>query len=216
MVAMLFKDRREAGIQLAGQLIKYRGQGVVILALPRGGVVLGAEIARILETKLDLIISKKIGHPLDPEYAVCAIAEGGKPYCNEEERKLLDPSWLEEATIHARAEIARRRKSYLGNRGMTDLKGKTVIIVDDGIATGLTMIAAIEEVRTHQPAKIVAAIPVTPADTARKLEAIVDELVSLKVDENYLGYVGAYYDDFSQVEDAEVVRLLQELEGDQP
>ena len=210
---MLFKNREEAGVLLAEKLAKYRGQGTLILALPRGGVVLGAEIAKALDAELDLVIAKKIGHPFDPEYAVCAIAEGGEAYCNEEEKKQLDPAWLEEATVRARAEIARRRKRYLGNRPMSVVKGRTVIIVDDGIATGLTMFAAIEEVRKFQPLKLIAAIPVTPGDTARKLEKIVDELNSLKVDEAYLGYVGAYYDDFTQVEDDEVVALLKGFEA---
>jgi len=205
---MIFKDRKDAGIKLAKALEKYMGEDVIIFALPRGGVPLGFEIAKKLAAPLDLIITKKIGHPMNAEYAICALAEEGSPVCNTAEVNNVDPGWLEEETKRVRREIKRRREKYLGEITTHSVAGKTAIIVDDGIATGLTMIAAIEEIKSRKPKRLVVAIPVTPYDTAQKLKAIADDLVSLDIDEHYLGAVGAYYEDFSQVEDSEVISLL--------
>lgn len=207
---MIFENRQEAGRQLAEALKEYAGKEVLVLALPRGGVVLGYEVAKALGAPLDLVITKKISHPLDPEYALCAVAEEGEPLCNEVAMESLGKDWLEEAAQTVQKEIRRRREAYLGSRPFPEIRGRVVILVDDGIATGLTMMAAIQEVRRHQPKELVVAIPVTPGDTARRLEQLADRLVSLKIDEHYLGYVGAYYRDFSQVEDEEVLRLLKE------
>jgi putative phosphoribosyl transferase len=208
---MLFKDRKDAGARLAEALEKYKGEDVILLALPRGGVVLGAEIAKKLDARLDLIIARKIGHPTNPEYAICAVAEDGPPVCNLMEIKNIDPRWLAEEILLARNEIKRRREKYLGEVRPYSAKGKTAIIVDDGIATGITMLAAIDELKQHKPKRIVVAIPVTPYDTAQKLKEMVDDLVSLDIDENYLGSVGAYYLDFSQVEDSEVISILRSV-----
>ncbi|NTU89304.1 MAG: phosphoribosyl transferase [Actinobacteria bacterium] len=208
---MMFVDRKDAGIKLARALSKYKLDDVVVLALPRGGVVLGAEIAKELNAPLDLMITKKIGHPSNPEYAICAIAEEGSPVCNSAEVAFADSRWLDDETNRVRAEIKRRRETYLGNREPQSIEGKTAIIVDDGIATGLTMFAAIGEVKRRNPKKVVVAIPVTPADTARRLKAAVDDLVSLEIDPLYLGAVGAYYEDFRQVEDDEVISLLDSV-----
>lgn len=208
---MIFRDRKDAGARLAEALEKYKEEDAVLLALPRGGVVLGAEIAKRLDLKLDLIIAKKIGHPTNPEYAICAIAEDGPPVCNLAEVKNIDARWLAEEIILARNEIKRRRQKYLGEIRPYSVKGKTVIIVDDGVATGITMLAAIDELKQHSPKRIVVAIPVTPFDTAQKLKEIADDLVSLFIDETYLGAVGAYYEDFRQVEDSEVISLLKSV-----
>lgn len=205
---MIFENRQQAGRLLAEALKEYAGKEVLVLALPRGGVVLGYEVAKALGAPLDLVITKKISHPLDPEYALCAVAEEGEPLCSEDAAEKMGREWLEDAALTVRREIRRRREAYCGNRPSPDIRGKAVIVVDDGIATGLTMMAAIQEVRSHEPKELIVAIPVTPGDTARRLEALADRLVSLKIDEAYLGYVGAYYMDFSQVEDEEVRRLL--------
>lgn len=210
---MIFRDRQDAGIRLAEALTKYRDENVVVFALPRGGVALGAEIAKKLHAPLDLIIVRKIGHPLNPEYAICAIAEEGTPVCNETEISKLDPRWLADAVTKERNEIRQRRKKYLGNTEISSVDGKTAIIVDDGIATGLTMLAAIEEIRRRNAKRIVVAIPVTPVDTARRLQFVADELVSLKIDEAFLGAVGAYYQDFHQMQDSEVIVLLKSVCG---
>jgi len=210
---MLFKNRKEAGIKLAEALEKYQDEDVIVLALPRGGVVLGAEIANKLRAPLDILLTKKIGHPMNSEYAICAITEDGDPICNAAEVKKLDPEWLPMEIKKVRSEIKRRREMFLGGKALYPVEGKTVIIADDGIATGLTMMAAIEEIKKRNPKKLVIAIPVTPYDTSQKLMSMVDELVSLDIDPNYRGAVGAYYEDFRQVEDSEVISILKSFEN---
>ena len=210
---MRFRDRTDAGIRLANALAKYQGEDLIIYALPRGGVPLGVEIAKRLNAPLDLLITKKIGHPRNPEYAIGAITEDGDPVCNQEEVEWVDRQWLEEETARMRLEIKRRREKYFGEIVQHPIEGKTVIIVDDGIATGYTMFASINEIKKRKPSKIVVAIPVTPEDIANKLRSIVDDLVSVQIDPFYLGAVGAYYDDFSQVEDEEVIALLKSVAG---
>lgn len=211
---MRFKDRKDAGIKMAGKLEKYRDQNTLVLALPRGGVVPAAEIAKALGAPLDLIITKKIGHPMNDEYAICAISEDGEPVCNEAELNLVDPSWFENKVNRVRGEIKRRREKYLGEQQRTSFEGKTVIIVDDGIATGLTMLAAIKEVKRRHSRRTVVAIPVVPEETADRLEAMVDDLVAMDIDPNYLGAVGAYYEKFLQVEDSTVMEIMKEFSGE--
>ena len=208
---MLFKNRTEAGQKLAKLLSDYASEDVIVYALPRGGVVLGAEIARAINAPLDLIITRKIGHPSNPEYAVCALAEDGAPICNQSELERLGHQWLEEEKHKAREEIQRRREEYVGDPTQKDIKGKTAIIVDDGIATGLTMIASIEEMKLHEPKEIVVAIPIVPYLTSLKLEGMVDKVVCVEATREFLGAVGAYYEDFTQVDDDEVKRILKEV-----
>ena len=208
---MLFKNRTEAGQKLAELLSDYASEDVIVYALPRGGVILGAGIARALNAPLDLIITRKIGHPSNPEYAVCALAEDGAPICNQSELERLGHPWLEEEKHKAREEIQRRREEYVGNPTQKDIKGKTAIIVDDGIATGLTMIASIEEMKLHEPKEIVVAIPIVPYLTSLKLEGMVDKVVCVEATRDFLGAVGAYYEDFTQVDDEEVKRILKEV-----
>jgi len=141
----MFRDRKDAGIRLANALEKYRGQEVVVFALPRGGVVLGAEIALKLSALLDLVLAKKIGYPYNPEYAICAVAEEGEPICNQFEVDAVDPLWLQKEVERIRAELRRWRLEYLGDSEPHAVEGKVAIVVDDGIATGLTMMAAIKE-----------------------------------------------------------------------
>ncbi len=208
---MLFKNRTEAGQKLAELLSDYASEDVIVYALPRGGVILGAEIAKALHGPLDLIITRKIGHPSNPEYAVCALAEDGAPICNQSELERLGHHWLEEEKHKAREEIQRRREEYVGGTTQLDIKGKTAIIVDDGIATGLTMIASIEEMKLHEPKEIVVAIPIVPYLTSLKLEGMVDKVVCVEATREFLGAVGAYYEDFTQVDDDEVKRILKEV-----
>jgi len=210
---MIFKDRRDAGERLAEALEVYSDKGVIIFALPRGGVVLGVEIARKLHAPLDLVLTKKIGHPLCPEYAIAAVAEEGEPIRNESEVAEVDPVWFQQEVDRIRTELSRRRKEYLGEKPPRDVNGRTVIIVDDGIATGLTMFAAITEMQKRGAKSVVVAIPVTPSDTARKLESMGVELVSLRIESYYLGAVGAYYADFRQVTDGEVISLLKAVDS---
>ena len=145
MENVCFKDRIDAGKQLAEKLIQYKDQSPVVLALPRGGVVLGAEIAGSLDCALDLVIPRKIGHPANPEYAIAAVTESGALVVNEAEVGAVDPTWFEREKEAQIAEAKRRREVYLKGRKPIDLAGKTAILADDGIATGLTMQAAIRE-----------------------------------------------------------------------
>lgn len=206
---MLFKDRGEAGRRLAGLLRAYKGEDIVIYALPRGGVVLGAEIAKALGAPLDLIISRKIGHPQNPEYAICAVTETGPPICNQEEVEHVDPLWLKNEIERQRAEIRRRRERFLGKIKPKPAEGRACIIVDDGIATGLTMLAAINGLKAQHPKKIIVAVPVVLYEIARRLKKEADELVSLLNETDFLGAVGSYYEDFRQTDDTEVIELLR-------
>lgn len=208
MMGMRFRDRKDAGERLAVALKQYRGKDGIVYPLPRGGVVLGARIAEALGMPLDLVIPRKIGHPHCPEYAICAVGEHGDLVCNEEERRRVDADWLERRVREERDEARRRHQRYLGARQALDVAGSTAILVDDGIATGLTMRAAISDIRKRKPARIVVAIPVAPRETAEKLRREVDEVVTMEEPEDYLGAVGAYYNEFAQVSDEEVIAMM--------
>lgn len=205
----MFKDRKEAGQLLAEQIIQYRDKDAVVYALPRGGVVLGFEIAQALHAPLDLIIARKIGHPDNPEYAVCAVIEEGEPFCNEEERATLDPVWLEKEIEKEREEAKRRREKYLKGRKHRSARNKIAIVVDDGVATGLTLRSALRSLRQEQPKELIVAVPVAPHDLVEILHTEADKVVVLKDEKNYLGAVGAYYQNFPQVSDGEVIELLR-------
>jgi putative phosphoribosyl transferase len=208
---MRFKDRSEAGRKLAAMLEKYRDQPGIVYPLPRGGVVLGVEIARALGMPVDLVIPRKIGHPYNPEYAIGAVTETGEIVCNEWEVSRVDRRWFEREVDRERKEARRRRQSYLGGREPLAAAGKTAILVDDGIATGLTMQAAIRDIKQRDPAHVVVAIPVAPKDTVDLIAQQVDEVVGLEITEYYRGAVGAYYDDFPQLTDDKVLKLLQSV-----
>jgi putative phosphoribosyl transferase len=205
-----FGDRREAGRILATRLMRYeRRPRTVVLALPRGGIVPAAEIAAALSLRLDVIISRKLGAPGNPELAIGAIAEGGPPYFNEEALVLTGAS--ERHVAHEierqRGEIVRRQQCFRGGVPLSLPEHATVVLVDDGVATGSTAIAAIHALRDRGVDRLVFAIPVAPPDTADTLRGLVDELVVLATPEPF-GAVGAFYDDFRQVSDDEVVATL--------
>ncbi len=208
---VFFKNREEAGQRLAEKLFKYKDENPVVLALPRGGVVLGGIIAEKLKCPLDLLITRKIGHPRAQEYAIGAITISGEGVFNEEEIRGVDKTWLKKEKKIQIGEAKRRRDIYLEGREPVNLKGKTVIIVDDGIATGLTMLAGIKEVKAKKPAKIVVAVPVSPPDTYEKIAGEVDDFVAVSVPDYFLGAIGAYYADFEQVSDEEVIEILEEF-----
>lgn len=205
---MRFKDRTQAGKLLGDKLIKYRGKSVVY-ALPRGGVEVGAEVAKKLDAPLDLIISRKIGHPYEPEYAIGAVTESGPAIWNEFEASMIDPQWLQRAEAEERAEAKRRRKTYTARRNSAPVGDKTVIIIDDGIATGLTMLAAIEALRKLRSNKIMVAAPVAPPDVIITLREIVGDIITLDSPNNFQGAIGAHYVLFPQLSDAKVVKLLK-------
>lgn len=205
---MKFVDRRDAGMRLAKALARYDSEDAVVYALPRGGVVIGAEVAKQLELPLALVIGRKIGHPENEEYAVCAVTEEGELVCNEEESSKLDPAWLTAAARRGQAEAIRRRAAYGAPR--LSATGKIAIIVDDGIATGLTMRAAIRSLRREMPSEIVVAAPIAPHEVIEYLKGEADDVVILDDSEPFLGTIGAYYDSFPQVSDEGVVAVMAE------
>lgn len=209
MEDIFFKDRKDAGERLAKKLIQKEYDNPVVLALPRGGVVLGKVIAKKLNAPLDLLITRKIGHPQSPEYAIGAVTLTGERVLNQAETSQIDTAWLEKEITMQIKEAKRRQRAYLKDRKQVDLKGKTVIIVDDGIATGLTMMAGIKEVNSKSPAKIIVAIPVIPFETYETLLKLVNEVVYISAPDDFIGAIGLYYRDFSQVTDDEVIKLLE-------
>lgn len=205
---MRFKNRTEAGKQLAQALGKYKNKDGVIYALPRGGVPLGVELAKALHMPLDLVIPRKVGHPYNPEYAIAAVGERGDLVCDEAEVSQVDQAWFRQQVEAERQEAHRRRAYYLKDREAITIKDKIAILVDDGIATGLTMEAAVQDVKQGKPKKMIVAVPVAPDDTVIKLQQQVDEVITLSEPGPYLGAVGAYYDSFMQVSDEEVIDML--------
>lgn len=209
-VSLPFADRAAAGRALAQALSRWRNTpDVLVLALPRGGVPVGAEVARALHAALDLLIVRKLGAPSNPELAIGAIASGGVRVLNTEIVAGLGVSdtFIAQATARERQELARRDVAYRGERPPPTLAGRTLILVDDGIATGATMRAGIAALRTAHPARLIVAVPVAPPDTAAVLRAEADEVHCLVTPEPF-GAVGRFYADFTQVEDADVRRLL--------
>jgi Predicted phosphoribosyltransferases len=208
---MPFIDRTDAGRQLAKALARYKAQRPLVLALPRGGVPVAAEVATVLDAPLDLILVRKIGVPFQPELAMGAVVDGGKPVIvrNEDVISLTGVSEQEfNATCDQQlAEIERRRKLYLGDRPHPQIAGRTVIVVDDGIATGATTRAALQATRMRKPSKLVLAIPVAPTATLKDLRGEADDIVCLEDYENF-GAIGLFYSDFRQVSDTEVIEIL--------
>lgn len=209
----MFKDRKDAGTQLAESLKEYIGQeDVFVLALPRGGVVTGVEIANRLWAPLDVLIVRKIGHPMQPELAVGAISETGSIVYNEDVVASVGVTkdYLRGEAARQREEIARRQQLYRSGQKLVNLRGKTVILVDDGIATGATMKAAVETLKREQVGKLIVAVPVAPPYTAAELQRMVDAFVCLDIPEDFMS-VGNYYWDFTQVTDADVTQLLRDF-----
>lgn len=205
---MRFRNRHDAGQLLAEVLRAHIRRPAIVYALPRGGVPVAAEIARICELPLDLVIARKVGHPMQPEYAVCAVPETGEPVCNADERRRLDPAWLEQRIAAERAEARRRRERYAGGQPRPLATGKDAVVVDDGIATGLSMEAALSEIRADRPARLIVAVPVAPPDTVTRFRGLCDEVLAVDVPEYFLGAVGAYYTDFRQLTDEDVIEEL--------
>lgn len=206
----LFRDRTQAGRVLAARLGTYAGRtDLLVLGLPRGGIPVAAEVARALAAPLDAFLVRKLGVPGHEELAMGAIANGDIEVLNTAviEAYLVPPALIDATIRRERREIARRQRLYRGDRPPLDLHGKTVILVDDGLATGSTMRAAIEAIRGRSPARLVVAVPVGSPDTCAELRLRVDELVCLDEPEPFFA-VGQWYEDFAQMTDAEVRRLL--------
>lgn len=205
---MYFEDRIDAGSQLAQKLTVDHPENTIVLALPRGGVPLGLKISVVHSLLFDVVLAKKIVHPLQPEFAIGAIAENGDPIINTNID--VEQSWIDSDTERAKVEIQRRRKLYDQFLTKQSLNGKDIIIVDDGIATGMTMFAAIEAVKKQNPNQINVAVPIIPYDTYQQLKDLVDEVIYIEVPEQFRGAVGAYYQNFSQIPDSEVEKMIVE------
>lgn len=208
---MIFANRADAGRQLAEKLAAYADEDTRVLALPRGGVPVGYEVARALGAPLDVFVVRKIGVPGHEELAMGAVASGGVRVLNEETIAQLgiDAATVEAVTAAERAEVQRRETAYRGGLPAHDVTGKTVILTDDGLATGATMFAGVLALRKRNPRKIVVAVPIAPPDTCAALGAEVDEIICLETPEPFRG-VGAWYRDFRQTSDEEVRAMLRD------
>jgi putative phosphoribosyl transferase len=204
---MVFSDRHDAGRRLAGALVHLRDRRPFVLAVPRGGVVVGAEVADALSAPMDVVVPRKLRSPFNPELAIGAVAEGGAVVVDQETAFGVDQAYLDGEVSAQRHEIARRVQVYRKGRPLPDLTGWTAIVVDDGIATGATLAAALRAARTLSPARLVAAVPVAPPEGVARLANEADEVVCLDAPAAFHA-VGQFYEDFRQVEDDEVLRLL--------
>jgi putative phosphoribosyl transferase len=207
-----FADRSDAGRRLAKALARFATEQPLVLALPRGGVPVGYEIAQALDAPLDLVLVRKIGAPFQPELAVGAVVDGDQPE-TVINRDIVDEfqipeSWLKSEAARQLEEIQRRRRLYRAGRPKVEICDRTVIVVDDGIATGATMEAALHAIRRAGPRRLVLAVPMAPPDTIERLRPQVDEIECL-IAPRYLGAIGMFYADFRQLSDDDVVDLLR-------
>ncbi|HEY8333897.1 MAG TPA: phosphoribosyltransferase family protein [Tardiphaga sp.] len=216
---MEFEDRSDAGRRLAKALSRYKKRHPIVLALPRGGVPVAAEVAAALEAPLDLILVRKIGVPTQPELAMGAVVDGAAPIVvrNDEVIELSGTTSDEFEATCAREleEIERRRQLYLGDRARAEIAGQVVIVIDDGIATGATTRAALQAIRNQKPKELVLAVPVAPPDTIAQLRGQVDALICLETPELF-GAIGYFYRDFRQVSDQEVIAILKRFPAKRP
>lgn len=212
---MIYKNRQQAGQKLAEKLNEFKGQkDTIILALPRGGVVTAFEIAKELNLPLDLVVPRKIGAPENEEYAIGAITETGEGIFNQEaiDSLRIPKSYLDNKIVEEKKEAQRRLKKYRQDRPPLNLENKIVIIIDDGIATGLTMQAAIKSVKEKKARKIIVAVPVSAKDSIIAIEKEVDKIICLQAP-IFFGAVGAFYENFGQTTDEEVIELMKESEN---
>ncbi len=211
-----FRDREDAGRKLAERLVRYRDERPIVFALPRGGVPVGYEISRALGVPLEVFVARKLGAPGQPEFGIGAVAPGGVRILNEDvvRRLGIPEDYLERITERETAEVQRRMRLFRGDRPEPDVRGRTVILVDDGLATGVTARAAVAALRRLQPQRLVLAAPVCASQTAELLGPEVDELVCLEAPSD-LGAIGFWYRDFAQTSDEEVIELLESARRDQ-
>ena len=208
----MFRDREDAAYQLAKRFKGRKLHDPLVLAIPRGGVVTGAVLARELGADLDVVLSRKLRAPGQPELAVGAVSEDGQVYLNHHAKEFIElmGEYLAEERSHQLAEIARRKKLFRNVRPQAPLEGRTVIVTDDGIATGSTMIAALQGVKTQKAREVIVAIPVASPDRLAEVRRWCDDAVCLLAPEQFWA-IGQFYEDFTQVEDEEVVQLLREF-----
>ncbi len=205
-----FEDRVDAGKQLGLTLARLRLREPLILALPRGGVIVGGEVAQILHAPMDVVVARKIAAPGSPEFGIGSISEDEIPHFNPEYLKLLnvDNDLMDFMILEEKRELRRRVRSYREGKPLLDMSGRTVVVVDDGIATGVTAEAAASYLRTLNPSRLILAVPIGPTEISPQLKNSFDQIVCLKSIEN-LRSVGMWYRQFEQVEDSEVLEVLQ-------
>jgi putative phosphoribosyl transferase len=209
---MPFRNRADAGRKLAKALSSYKKRQPVVLALPRGGVPIAAEVCAALNAPLDLILVRKIGVPFQPELAMGAVVDGSALVVVRNE-DVIQHANIDEATFNAichteLSEIEQRRQRYLGTRDRVEIAGRTAIAIDDGVATGATMRVALRAARARKPQRLVLAVPVAPASTVAELRSEADDVICLE-DHEFFGAISAYYADFRQVSDQEVIDILE-------
>jgi predicted phosphoribosyltransferase len=206
-----FGDRREAGRLLAKELSDYRGKGAVVLGIPRGGIIVAQEVAQALEADMDIVLAHKLRAPIRAELAMGSISEDGKLFINKEviEELGIDEAYIKQEKARQMAEIRRRTKLFRHVRPKVPLGNKIVIVTDDGVATGATTQAALWAVRLEKPKKLIAALPVGPEDTIRRLAKDVDEMICLRTPPLFAA-VGQFYISFEPVEDDVVLEILKE------
>lgn len=206
----IYRDRRHAGLVLAEKLERYRGRpGLLVLALPRGGVPIGFEVARALQAPLDVFVVRKLGAPGHEEYAMGAIASGGVRVMNPLRGLSVPPDAVARVIAREQAELARRERLYRGDRPAVGIRGRSVVVVDDGLATGSTMQAAVTAIRQQQPAWVTVAVPVAAAATCKALAEQADEVVCASTPQPFHA-VGLWYAAFPQTSDEEVQQLLEQ------
>lgn len=212
-----FTDRTQAGEELAEELLTHEVEADVVLAIPRGGLPVGRAVADALDLPLDIAVASKIGAPGNPELAIGAVASDGSAWLDREALDLLDVSeaYVEEQRELEATTAADKSRRYRGDRGEPDIAGLTVLLVDDGVATGSTAIAAIRLLRERGAERVILAIPVGPSDTVAKLEREADEIICLRMPPSF-GAVGQYYVRFDQISDEQAIQYLEAADGDGP
>jgi putative phosphoribosyl transferase len=204
----MFQNRSEAGMLLADKLRKYQNMPGVLLAVPRGGVPIAYEVAKEINMPLEIILVKKLGHPLNKEYAIGAVSLKDMFIIPHED---VTDSYIQQQVEIIRIRLQEMQKRFMGEKEPKNIKGRTIIIIDDGVATGNTLLATIRLLRKEKPAKIVVAVPVISKSAAKKITLEADELIAVLIPDTFYG-VGQFYDDFTQVTDDEVIECLNKLE----